>query len=1281
MSAPATTAVEGQEGTNENIKISIKLPTLAHSHHHHAKKSNNKKNELLFQFNKDAKVETIINVLAFTEQTKYLTNIQLRWNDKILNEEDTIFDVINGKVSDMVHLSIEVKPYTARDSLKHLLTVRDFIGFASETSDGLSEFAVSTGSKFTELPLGEIRVPTAEEEEQKDEAAEDKEVKKNVFKVSDEEKDNFAKVVHEIFESSKKTTINQVLTADSNVVTPCVRSLTLSAYNPVPVFYKSRGHLFYLQVVTLEGETFHVTATQSGFYINKSTSTKFDPSERLSEEHNNESKIFYSLYDLLASHSKKFVSHVETFEKKLAGMESVSYVKPVSTFLHKPWLVTPPTNPPDYFRLQLDSQNVSVETNFNDQFQAIRDLPTNSLMERIEFERLQTKIIHEFSVEAIKGAMSIFNDNLPPLNPESPTNEQIFLSGHIFYSFVTSIKDNGINEDAARAISNHDLKTINLLNRVNLNDVRYVLTTIVDFAGRRLLAQNPVPGLLDSMGTQVEKDPETGEETLKDLNNDVMVKYGLDEEEGKILFDADFDAALGKEFAKIFHLKKHQVSNGKDGENVDIWFSSKSRGIVGFDKRKYILDLANTYPLDINFVRENYDNVADTKRYPHRQTLMRPELVEKWWNAQVEKNKDLTMDAAYDGNMFSYNPDAFVVDGVEDPTVEEISTYLTKEVLPGVVADYIQNNVNIPYNGEHLVDTLHKNGINLRYLGKFIELVQTELSKQVAQHTEKLKTVAEGNIEYENWEKEYLVKIEKLIAERQAKINKLIQEGKEVPKELTEDLKLNDDEIRKPTDEQPIVVAKDELTTLINIAELEIITRSLKHVLRSYSKDLPVLMVPSLIAFVLNLLFGEKYNDSPVAEEIDNFHPIKSFSFHKLTRTTLLEAISKESYLRFRYELPTDWISKYSESPFIAIRSLSYKIGIQLVNKQYFFTTESFETFKQSQDKKIRNKLVAPLNTFSVKDLTIIPRVKTSEFSSLVGQDFWTQGTLTIQEAPKDALTLFAQAITVMEEVSSILHPSVAEKYLSVSTVYNQLGLTSEAVAFCRKACKIYERVCGVDSFEMLRALTNLAMLETSNKSPYNAAVVYKRIIETLQSFNLSTLHHPSMTSIYSNIEQLSLGVENIKLSMAVLKHLCDLIVSFEGKESLAYAFTESRLGNLYVTVKDFRSALQHIAVTEPIFSKELGTNHVTTAQSRQWINGLTNVVNDMQKQLNQTQAAVNAKSNAPAKKHKNKKDEPNAELADKSVDELLNFIEGDQKSSGSSKGKKGKKGGKHGKK
>ena len=88
------------------------------------------------------------------------------------------------------------------------------------------------------------------------------------------------------------------------------------------------------------------------------------------------------------------------------------------------------------------------------------------------------------------------------------------------------------------------------------------------------------------------------------------------------------------------------------------------------------------------------------------------------------------------------------------------------------------------------------------------------------------------------------------------RINKLVQEGKDVPKELTEDLKLNDEEIKKPTDGKPVVVAYDELLPLIKIAELEIVSRSLKHVLKDLSKDVPVVLVPSLVAYVFNMLVG-----------------------------------------------------------------------------------------------------------------------------------------------------------------------------------------------------------------------------------------------------------------------------------------------------------------------------------------------------------------------------------------------------------------------------------------
>ncbi|CCD23193.1 translation initiation factor 3 subunit CLU1 NDAI_0B01590 [Naumovozyma dairenensis CBS 421] len=1332
MSAATTDAVSTSDSIkteqNENVQVSIKLPVLSIPRHHHhnnndtkGKKSNRnhkassttadntKKNELLFQFNKDVKIRTVVDVLAISEQSKYLTNIQLTHNGKILSEEATLGESLANNNDKVAKLNVSLKPYTTRSGLHHLLTVRDFVGFSSESIDGLSEFAISTHSKFNSLPLDDIKekkIPIEEKKDQEKEEGtkEEEPKKKNVFEVNDEEKSKFASMVHEIFEASANSSINKLLSAETDIITPCLRSLSLSGYNPVPVFYKSKGHLFYIQVVTLESETFHITVTPSGFFVNKSSATKFDPNEKIFEEEDNKTQIksgtFYTLYDLLAYHSKKFTSHVEALEKKLSNLESVSYVKPLTTFLHKPWMVSSPTNPSDFLRLQLTSQDLSPitksnDTTFNDQYQAIKDLPLDSIPNRIEFEKLQTKITHDFTIAAIKGAMSIFTNDSIPLNPESVTNEHIYLIDDIFYSFADKVsnKDLIVDEETARVSATQDLKTINVLNRVKLDQVRYVLTTIVDFAGKRLIAQTPVPGLLSSMGAKLEKDPVTDETILKDFKNDVMVQYGLDEEEGKILYDEEFDAALGAEFAKIFHLQKHHAKVSADDDDNKIWFSSKSRGLIGFDKRKYVLDLANTYPIDINFVKEHFDSFkGDTsRRYPHRQTLLRPELVDKWWTEKVEKEDGLDMVTAFNENKFNYNPDAYHIEGVEDKTIDNMSTYLNDDIIPNVMKDYFEGKANIPYNGEHLVDTLHKHGINLRYLGKIIEITKEYLESENTKHSAKLEEVAKDNADYEDWEASYLMKIEKMIAERQAKINKYVQEGKEVPPELTGDLKLNEDELRKPTNEEPVIVAKDELETLIHVAEVEVISRSIKHFLRAFAKPLPVALVPSLISFVFNLLFGEQYNADPKPEEVNEFYPTKSYEFVNLTRASILEFIQKEAFLRFRYELPENWINKHTGNPFQLIRSICYKFGIQLINKEYFLRREQYEYYKQSQDKKIRNKLVEPTTTFAVNDFVIIPKVKTSECTSLIAQEYWQQGLSLINEDQTTALTSFAQSIAVLEEVNSVLHPTVAEKYLALSTIYNQLGLSSEAVAFCRKSCKIYERVCGIDSFEMLRAMINLTLSEISNESPYNASVIYKRIISTLQAFQIGSDQyvHPSITNIYTSLEQLSLGVENPKLTIEILKKLSDLISTSVGDDSLAYAYTGSRLSNMYVTLKEYRHGLEHVVMAEKVFTKELGANHVQTAQAKQWVTGLTNLLNNIQNKINEEQKQVqeshqskakasstgssSSNNNSHSKKNK-KNNEPNPELAKKSVDELLDFIEGDS-------GKKSKKNKKNGKK
>lgn len=1270
---------------NTNVKVTIKLPSAIsnYSHTHHAqsnKKTQASNDRLTFQFNRDTKVQTILEVLGIANQTKFLTNIDLKADGKILSEDVQLSAVVSDKV-DNLDLSVELKPYTTREALKHVVVLRDFIGFTSETDDNLSEFAVSTGLKFQSLNLNVIK-DKREQKEEKKEVQKEGESKKNVFDVSSEEKEGTKKNISEIFSSLGNSSVKNLLTTEANVISPCVRSINLSQYNPVPAFYKSMGHLIYLQVVTLEGESFHITATPSGFYINRSSNTKFDPSHKTFEEnaHLND-KVFYNLFNLLAAHSKKFVSHVETMEAKLAKLESVAYVKPQTTFLNKPWLVsaTNATSSGDYFRLQSDSidSNLSSERNFNDEFQAVKDLPVDTLPARMDSERLSAKLIHDFSVAATKGAMSIFYKNLLPMNPDSPDLEQIFLKDNIFYSFVTDVSgtyQGKGGDEAARVAANQDILTLSVLNRIGLKDVRYLLTTVVDLAGKRILAQTPVPGLLNTVGAEVVKDEETGAETMKDLESDISINYGFDEETKSLIQNEKFEKLLTKEFTKIFHLKKT--------DEKSVAFSSSSKGITGLDKRDYILDLANTYPLDIHFVRENFDGIEDAaKRYPHRQTLLRPELVQKWWSEQVEKTEGLDSNTAYEESKFAYNPDAYQVTGVEDPTVEDISKYLNDVVIPNVVDDFINNNASPPYNGEHLVDSLHKNGINIRYLGKIAQITKDKLDEQVAQHEQRLKDIAVANKEYEDWEASYLVKIEAMIKERQAEINRYVQAGKEVPPELLQDLKLDDDEIKKPTNEPAVIINYDELVPLIKISEIEMIARATKHILRKFSQELPNVVVSSMVAYVFNLLFGYTYNESPVAEAVDDFYPIKDYAFSSLTREELLTKIQEEVALRFRYDLTSEDLVSLLDKKFLLMRTISLRFGIQWLNKNYYFTAEEFEEFKASQDKKLRQKLVAPVTTFTKDDLSIIPRVKTTHYSSIASEEYWTQGSVLIAEGKQtEGLTFMAQSIAILEDVLGIVHSEVAEKYMAMATIYSKLNLLAEATAFCRKACTIYERTCGVDSFEMIRSLYNLSLLELANESPYNNTIVSNRIIQTLEAYNLAELHHPTVSSIVRELEQIALGVEDIKLALQSLNTLSDLIVKLEGNSSLTYAYVQSQIGNLCATMNDHRAALEHISYAKNVFFNELGSNHTTTATSKQWINGLSSLMKEMHQKKQLQQAQMGAAGVTPAKKsHSKKKESSNPELANKSVDELLDFIEGDETKGKDSKKSKSKK--KHNKK
>ena len=57
----------------------------------------------------------------------------------------------------------------------------------------------------------------------------------------------------------------------------CIKSVSISGWNPPPANRSAAGDLLYLEVVTADEGLFHLTGTTNGFFVNRSTRNHFDP--------------------------------------------------------------------------------------------------------------------------------------------------------------------------------------------------------------------------------------------------------------------------------------------------------------------------------------------------------------------------------------------------------------------------------------------------------------------------------------------------------------------------------------------------------------------------------------------------------------------------------------------------------------------------------------------------------------------------------------------------------------------------------------------------------------------------------------------------------------------------------------------------------------------------------------------------------------------------------------------------------------------------------------------
>jgi protein TIF31 len=445
-----------------------------------------------------------------------------------------------------------------------------------------------------------------------------------------------------------------------------------SSFHPPPPHRRLLGDIAYYSVTTVD-EIFHITANSLGFYVNQTSEVKgklkFDPAPA-AEPH-----FSHAMLDCLLQASQKFqdtwtytllvakeradlsaainkgtftsLFHIATrgdFEGfTSASVASQATAQALESSLVTPsWLVPNPrlfeAAPDSWNRNHLhgssrhraddDSQNnfgVDLRTgalrDWNEELQLAREMPTETLAERIDRARLIHKVMVEFGEASLLGVKAISDGHVAPMNPNEATRSQVYLHNNIFFSRGVDAGPETFKvakgDRAARKSANRDVQCIGTFHRMENSTLHTLATVLVDYLGTRFVCQSILPGILigEKSHTLLYGAVETG----------VPLKW--DEELHKILEEKigggmmlatrpifqnpltqeriDEIKAMNKDSPLYVEAQEKMVEEKEsDDPNavVKTCVPIEAKGILGSDQRKYVLDFGRLTPRDANWV-------------------------------------------------------------------------------------------------------------------------------------------------------------------------------------------------------------------------------------------------------------------------------------------------------------------------------------------------------------------------------------------------------------------------------------------------------------------------------------------------------------------------------------------------------------------------------------------------------------------------------------------------------------------------------------------------------
>lgn len=1111
--------------------------------------------------------------------------------------------------------------------------------------------------------------------------------------------------------------ISALLPDEQDPAPKTVKGIQLSAWNPPPAHLRQKGHLLYLVVTTNEGEQFQITGYVGGFFVNKSSNAKFDPFPRPAPK----AADAHSLLTLIRKISPSFdecFTKLQDYNNRREPLATFQITNAIPT---APWAVPAASSPlcahvPDVTRTQETFLIAGVEgsdtlRDWNEEFQSAKELPRENVQDRVFRERLLAKLYADYNDAAARGAVMVARGEVAPLNPTEGRDAQIFVYNNVFFSFgadgVGTFTSEG-GDEAARVATGKDVAGVKTVNQLDVEGVYTPGTVVVDYLGKRIVGQSIVPGIF--------KQREPGEN---------QIDYGAVDGKDVVAADERFAAP----FAKLSHamkVKKHAVWD-KDNKRFDLEASVETKGLLGTDGRKYVLDLYRITPLDINWLEEMAAD--ESNKYPHRMTVLRQELVElyhrqkhrEWLNAEIAKRAEAKKDVKaietteekpktegskeevgkldekseenntektngeaekkeenaiektagevekkdekddrIDANDFklALNPDVF--SGQEPQTDEEKAEleadekdvraacdFLKTVAIPELLNDLKDSEASFPMDGASLRNLLHKRGINMRYLGLIADL-----------------SVKEGS----------------------------------------------------------------RLRSMREICTRDMIVRSFKHVAAKYLRYLPLPLVSACIAHLLNCLLGTGLNPKPSADIDPSLRKVyrdADLSFASVTPESLKQAIESEAFQRFRHQLEPKWQGELLHLQ--VLREICLKLGLQVQAKEYTFTAEAAAAAAASptpespavnghseaksngdgKKKKKKSRDGSPsstasalvLHTFTVDDIVnVVPIVKDSSPTSSLAMEALEAGRISIQQGQRKlGQELLLESLSLHEQIHGILHPEVARVYHQLSMIYFSLEEKDAAVELARKAILVAERTIGVDAQETLLDYLNLALFlhqlgesRTALEYSKHALKLWKIIYGPDHPDTITTMNNAAVM-----LQHLKAFHESRRWFEESLR-VCEKIF---GEYSINSATLQFQLAQALALDNKSDDAVQLMQKSRDTFKRELGDEDKNTIEAHSWYKQLVaNAVHIRKRDLaaqeqgnlrggigfqtRALQASARGKLTglvAPANgggsaAATSSSREVNPAFASKTIDEIVRYVEGNDKKVGKSGKKTGSK-------